>query len=168
MTRTPMTRTPMTRTPMTRTPRFNHVALTLPRESLSPEARKEILDFYGDVFGWTELEQMTKDYQLLVLSAYDNEQFVYLDASDKPMQVAATDGIAEHFGMSVGTMTELDEMCGKAKGSTTLRNSKDRPAPSEVAASIYARGTVRTPWCAPSSVTTATLLAIKRTFDSSP
>ena len=100
---------------MTRTPRFNHVALTLPRESLSPEARKEILDFYGDVFGWTELEQMTKDYQLLVLSAYDNEQFVYLDASDKPMQVAATDGIAEHFGMSVGTMTELDEMCGKAK-----------------------------------------------------
>ena len=100
---------------MSRTPKFNHVALSLPAEALSAEGRKEIVDFYGEVFGWTELEGMTKDNELLVLSAYDNEQFVYLNSSDEPMQVARQDGIAEHFGMSVGTMAELDDLCAKAK-----------------------------------------------------
>ena len=36
-------------------PRFNHIALTLPADALDAAGREAILDFYADVFGWTEM-----------------------------------------------------------------------------------------------------------------
>ena len=96
---------------MNQTQSFNHVALSMRPAELSPESRKEICDFYGEVFGWTELEAMTKDNELLVLGAQSPEQFVYLLASDKPMQA----GTEEHFGLSVRSMSEFDDLCAKAK-----------------------------------------------------
>ena len=35
-------------------PRLNHVAITMDPAALDDAGRAEILDFYGDVFGWTE------------------------------------------------------------------------------------------------------------------
>ena len=35
-------------------PRLNHVAFTMDRALLDDAGRAEILDFYGEVFGWTE------------------------------------------------------------------------------------------------------------------
>src|SRR5437868_1426992 len=96
---------------MNKTQSFNHVALSMRPEDLSPENRKEICDFYGEVFGWTELEAMTEDNKLLVLSAQSPEQFVYLLASAEPMRA----GTEEHFGLSVPTMSEFDELCTRAK-----------------------------------------------------
>ena len=92
-------------------PRFNHVALSVPAEALGEEGRSKLLDFYGEVFGFTEMPTMTKDRELLVLRCYSNEQFVYIHASEKPMQC----GAMEHFGMSVPTPDDLDGMYERAK-----------------------------------------------------
>jgi hypothetical protein len=94
-----------------RKPRFNHVAMSVPADLLDEEGRADILRFYGDVFGWEELPTETIDRQRLVMRAYSNEQFVFLIADDPPMSCPRLD----HFGMSVGTMDELDGMLARAR-----------------------------------------------------
>jgi hypothetical protein len=95
----------------TRTPRFNHVAMSLPADLLGDEGRRDIVRFYDEVFGWKELPTETVDRKKLVLSAYTYEQFVFLIADDPPMTAPRLD----HFGMSVGTEQELDDMLARAK-----------------------------------------------------
>ena len=95
----------------TRTPRFNHVAMSVPADLLDERGRAELLDFWGGVFGFQELPTETEDRRKLVLSAYDFEQFVFLIAEDDPMRCPRLD----HFGMSVGTLEELEAFYAKAK-----------------------------------------------------
>jgi hypothetical protein len=95
----------------TRSPRFNHVAMSLPADLLGDEGRRDIVHFYDEVFGWKELPTETVDREKLVLSAYTYEQFVFLIADDPPMTAPRLD----HFGMSVATEQELDDMLGRAK-----------------------------------------------------
>ena len=102
-----------------RQPRFNHVAMSLPADLLGPESRDEITHFYRDVFGWEEIPQMTEDNKRLVLSCYTYEQFVFLIADDPPMSCPRLD----HFGMSVETEQELDDMLARAE---TFRTRDDR------------------------------------------
>jgi hypothetical protein len=85
--------------------------MSLPSELLAPESREEITRFYRDVFGWEELPQMTEDGKRLVLSCYTYEQFVFLIADDPPMVAPRLD----HFGISVATEAELDDMLERAK-----------------------------------------------------
>jgi hypothetical protein len=92
-------------------PRFNHVALTVPSESLNSDGREALLDFYGEVFGWTEMPTMTRDGELLTLRCYSNQQFVYIHAHEHPMRTAGM----EHIGMSVETPEELDGMYERAR-----------------------------------------------------
>jgi hypothetical protein len=94
-----------------RTPRFNHVAMSMPSELLGAETRAEITRFYDEVFGWKEIPQMTDDGHRLVLSCYTYEQFVFLIAEDDPMKCARLD----HFGISVATEAELDDILARAK-----------------------------------------------------
>jgi hypothetical protein len=103
----------------TRAPRFNHVAMSVPADLLDEKGRGELLRFYGDVFGWEELPTETLDRQRLVLRAYSNEQFVFLIAEDPPMTCPRLD----HFGMSVDTMEELDDMLERARA---FRSRDDR------------------------------------------
>ena len=100
-----------TTAPATRTPRFNHVAMSVPADLLDEQGRADILDFWGGVFGFQELPTETEDRRKLVLSAYDFEQFVFLIAEDDPMRCPRLD----HFGMSVGTLEELEAFHAKAK-----------------------------------------------------
>ena len=95
----------------TRPPRFNHVAMSVPADLLGAEGRAEILAFWGGVFGFEELPSETIDRQVLVLSAYDWEQFLFLIADDDPMACPRLD----HFGMSVGSLEELQAFLAKAK-----------------------------------------------------
>jgi hypothetical protein len=95
----------------TRMPRFNHVAMSLPADLLGEEGRRDIVRFYDEVFGWKELPTETVDRKKLVLSAYTYEQFVFLIADDPPMSAPRLD----HFGMSVDTEQELDDMLARAK-----------------------------------------------------
>ena len=103
----------------TRTPRFNHVAMSVPSELLGEDGRRDLVHFYDEVFGWKELPTETVDGKKLVLSAYTYEQFVFLIAEDPPMSCPRLD----HFGMSVETEQELDDMLARAK---TFRTRDDR------------------------------------------
>jgi hypothetical protein len=91
-------------------PRFNHVALTVPADLLDEAGRSELLRFHEAVFGWTEMPTLTRDRELLVLRAWSNEQFVFLQASPEPMRT----GSEEHFGLSVASVHELDAMYEQA------------------------------------------------------
>ena len=97
--------------PRTRPPRFNHVAMSVPADLLGEEGRREILAFWGEVFGFEELPSETRDREVLVLQAYDWEQFVFLIAEDEPMRCPRLD----HFGMSVGSLDELQAFLDRAK-----------------------------------------------------
>jgi hypothetical protein len=95
----------------TRMPRLNHVAMSVPADLLDEAGRADLLGFYEEVFGWTEMPTLTEDRKRLVLRAYSNEQFVFLVADPEPMRCPG----ADHFGMSVGTPEELDEILARAR-----------------------------------------------------
>jgi len=94
-----------------RNPRFNHVAMSLPPELLDAEHRALLTDFYGNVFGWHELPMLTDDCKRLVFQAYTVEQFVFLIADEPPMACPRLD----HFGLSVGSESELDDVLVRAR-----------------------------------------------------
>ncbi len=96
---------------ITRKPRFNHVAMSVPAELLSASGRTELVRFYQDVFGWTEIPSLTENDKRLVLQAYRNDQFVFLVADPNPMTCPRMD----HFGMSVGSLQELEGMLERAR-----------------------------------------------------
>ena len=91
-------------------PRFNHVAMSVPADLLDEEGRRDIVDFYSEVFGWQELPTETVNRQRLILSAYSYDQFVFLIAQDEPMRAPRLD----HFGMGVGREEELDTFYRRA------------------------------------------------------
>ncbi|HZQ57563.1 MAG TPA: hypothetical protein VFA84_05995 [Acidimicrobiales bacterium] len=92
-------------------PVFNHVAVSVPPDYLDEKGRREIVDFYSEVFGWEELDMLTLDRKRLVLGAYLLDQFVFIHADDEPMQAPKMD----HFGMGVATEEELDTFLARAK-----------------------------------------------------
>ncbi len=94
-----------------RRPRFNHVAMSVPAGSLDERGRAELLRFYAEVFGFSEMPGLTVDRERLVLRAYSNEQFVFLHADPAPMRCPKLD----HFGMSVGSREEFDELYARAR-----------------------------------------------------
>jgi hypothetical protein len=95
----------------TRRPRFNHVAMSVPADLLDEKGRGELCDFYLEVFGWNELPTETVDRKKLVFGVHAIEQFVFLIADESPMVAPRLD----HFGLSVGTEAELDDVLAKAK-----------------------------------------------------
>ncbi len=107
------------RTTTSRAPRFNHVAMSVPADLLGEQGRKQLCDFYGEVFGWVELPTETVDRKKLVFGVHAIEQFVFLIADDPPMTCPRLD----HFGLSVGTEAELDDILAKAR---TYREHDDR------------------------------------------
>lgn len=94
-----------------RTPRFNHVAMSVAAETLTEKNRLDIADFYSEVFGWNEIEQMTIDQKRMILNAYRMDQFVFIIADEPHMTAPRMD----HFGMSVDSLDYLEEIYGKAK-----------------------------------------------------
>ncbi len=91
-------------------PRMNHVALSLPADALDADGRAAINAFYGDVFGFEEYEDLTKDRQQLVLRAHHHEQFLFLIADESPMAAPRLD----HFGISVSTLGDFEEVHRRA------------------------------------------------------
>jgi hypothetical protein len=94
-----------------RSPRLNHVAMSLPADALAAEGRAAICAFYGDVFGWQEYDMLTEDRRRLVLRVHSDEQFVFLVGDDPPMSCPRLD----HFGMSVGTLDEFDNLYSRCQ-----------------------------------------------------
>ena len=94
-----------------RKPRLNHVAMSLSPDVLDEENRRLITDFYADVFGFVELPMLTEDRRRLVLQVHNIEQFLFLIAEDEPMTCPRLD----HWGVSVGEESELDDILARAR-----------------------------------------------------
>jgi hypothetical protein len=92
-------------------PVLNHVALSLDPALLDDAGRAEILDFYGEVFGWTEGDNTGETGNPLILYTGVFAQFVYLLPAD-PFVVAPP---LDHFGLQVGSRDDLEAIVGRAK-----------------------------------------------------
>lgn len=99
-----------------RPPRFNHVAMSVAADLLDERNRADLVRFYSTVFGFEELPTMTEDRRRLVFGCYTIEQFVFLIAGDEPPMTCPR---LDHYGFSVGTEAELDEILARAKAFRT-------------------------------------------------
>jgi hypothetical protein len=94
-----------------RKPRMNHVAMSLAPDDLDEATRTLRAEFLTDVFGFYDLPMLTQDRYRQVFQVHNIEQFVFLIADDPPMTCARLD----HFGLSVGAESELDEILARAQ-----------------------------------------------------
>jgi hypothetical protein len=93
-------------------PRINHVAISVDANVLNDAGRAALLDFYSEVFGWTEGDNSTEKGNPLILVIGEWRQFVYLlPAKDEFMVTPEMD----HFGMEVATKEELFEILDRVK-----------------------------------------------------
>ena len=92
-------------------PRLNHVAISMDPALLDDRGRAELLDFYGDVFGWTEGDNTGEEGNPLILYTGAPAQFVYLLPADPYMTAPSLD----HFGLQVSSVPALEEIVGRAK-----------------------------------------------------
>lgn len=87
--------------------RFNHMELTFPRGTLDAAFRKEVADFYGDVFGWDARDVEVVGQNCLYLHV-DDGQFLLCAESDEPLQSPGYD----HLGLLLDSRAEVDAVLG--------------------------------------------------------
>jgi hypothetical protein len=92
-------------------PTLNHVAITMDPALLDDAGRAELLDFYGDVFGWSEGDNSGEAGNPLILYTGAFAQFVYLLPGDDYLRAPAMD----HFGVQVSSLEQLHAIVGRAK-----------------------------------------------------
>ncbi len=92
-------------------PRLNHVAISMDPALLDDAGRAELLDFYGDVFGWTEGDNTGEVGNPLIMYTGAFGQFVYL-LPGEPYLTAPT---MDHFGVQVASLEQLQSIVDKAK-----------------------------------------------------
>ena len=93
-------------------PRINHVAISVDAEVLDDEGRAALLDFYSEVFGWTEGDNSTEKGNPLILLTGALRQFLYLLPAKDNFMVAPN---MDHFGMEVASKEELMEILERVK-----------------------------------------------------
>jgi len=92
-------------------PRLNHVAISMDPTLLDDRGRAELLDFYGDVFGWTEGDNSGELGDPLIMYTGAFGQFVYLLPGDPYLSAPAMD----HFGVQVATISQLEAIVDRAR-----------------------------------------------------
>ena len=98
--------------PTSLAPRINHVAISVDADVLNDEGRAALLDFYSEVFGWTEGDNSTEEGNPLILLTGSWRQFLYLlPAKDEYMVTPNMD----HFGLEVSSKEELLEILERVK-----------------------------------------------------
>jgi hypothetical protein len=87
--------------------RFNHMELTFPRGTLTPEFRADVDAFYGPVFGWQAIDTpaMGQSCHLLMLDDHVG-QFILLAESDAPLVSPGYD----HIGLLQDSRAEVDSL----------------------------------------------------------
>jgi hypothetical protein len=110
----------------THRPRLNHVAVPMPAELLDDAGRAEILEFYGDVLGWTEGDNTGERGNPLIMYTGEFGEFVYLAPHETPSGAPL-----DHVGMQVSTYAELEDIVARARA---RRARDDRVEVSDIGA----------------------------------
>jgi hypothetical protein len=100
----------MSRTPFA--PRINHVAISVDADLMDEAGRAAILDFFSEIFGWTEGDNSTEKGNPLILYTGSLGQFLYLQPAQDEFMVTPN---MDHFGMEVSSMEELTEILERVK-----------------------------------------------------
>jgi hypothetical protein len=92
-------------------PLLNHVAITVDATVLDEAGRAALLEFFGEVFGWTEGDNSTERGNPLILYTGRQRQFLYLlPGADDFLRSPPLD----HFGLEVSSREELVAILGRA------------------------------------------------------
>ena len=83
---------------------LSHVAMSVPLGTLTDEYRQNVLDFYGAILGWREIEQLRLPDRMTI--AVGSSSYVNLRERDD----AATYRGYDHFGVLVGSEDELRQL----------------------------------------------------------
>jgi hypothetical protein len=93
-------------------PLLNHVAITVDAAVLDEAGRAALLDFFGEVFGWTEGDNSTETGNPLILYTGRLRQFLYLlPGADDFLRSPRLD----HFGLEVSSREDLVAILDRAK-----------------------------------------------------
>ena len=92
-------------------PTLNHIAVSMDPGVLDDAGRRDILDFYGEVFGWTEGDNTGEAGNPLILYTGAFGQFVYLLPASPPLTAPGLD----HFGLLVDDLDELGAIVDRAR-----------------------------------------------------
>ncbi|MGA3146422.1 MAG: hypothetical protein ABSF33_02970 [Acidimicrobiales bacterium] len=101
-------------------PIINHVAISVDASVLDAAGRAALLDFYGEVFGWTEGDNSTEKGNPLIVYTGEMRQYLYfLPATDDFLRAPYLD----HFGLEISSVDELTAILDRAKA---YREKDDR------------------------------------------
>ena len=89
---------------------LSHIAMSVPQGTLSDEYRAKLLGFYGDYFGWTEIEQLRLPDRM-TLSVGGR---CYVNIRERPESMVCLG--YEHFGLLVGSPEEADALWSRLDG----------------------------------------------------
>jgi hypothetical protein len=84
-----------------KTEALTHVAMSVPAGTLTDAFRDEVLTFYGEVFGWREMDRLRLDDRLTIAVA--PKAYVNLRERDDFATISY-----EHFGVLVQSKAVLD------------------------------------------------------------
>ena len=87
-----------------RTEALSHVAMSVPPGTLTDEYRAAVLAFYGELFGWREIESLRRPDRLTIAVG----SFAYINVRERSESMRSTG--YEHFGILVRSADELDRV----------------------------------------------------------
>jgi hypothetical protein len=91
--------------------RLNHMELTFPKGTLTPEFRREVDAFYGDMFAWRGIDTEVVGQLVHILLIGERGDFILLSESSTPISSPGYD----HLGLLHGTRAEVDALYEKAQ-----------------------------------------------------
>jgi hypothetical protein len=83
---------------------LSHVAMTVPPGTLTPAYRSELLDFYGSLFGWREMETFRLPDRLAV--SVGRHSYLNIRGRSDPMTCSGY----EHFGLVVSSAEKAERI----------------------------------------------------------
>jgi hypothetical protein len=93
-------------------PVINHLAISVDAAVLDDAGRQSLVDFFGEVFGWTEGDNSTEVGNPLILYTGELRQYLYLLPADDDFLRAPR---LDHFGLEVPSVEALVDIVERAR-----------------------------------------------------
>ena len=84
---------------------LTHVAMSVPAGTLTDEYRARVLEFYGELLGWREIEQLRRPDRMTIAVGRDS----YVNLRERADDAATYRGY-DHFGVLVDSEEQLRTM----------------------------------------------------------